>query len=545
MNEKGLIEQVLRVINKNYSNIYVIDILDDKVYAFDFTVANSLIIKNVNSYTDFIEVAKKFVHPDDLSSYFEALSLNKLEAAKEAGNDETKVKYRKLSEVGEYRWFVNIIDYLPFEGKRLIFMMSEDVNTRLVDSEEHSIKLESEVNNYKKELTNESESISNAIFQVNNLLDAGISTEGIVNISNTKDYINSVFKRVSEDHPELNKALINKMIYNTNNRRPAILIVDDSSIIRNSLKRIFDSDYEIVMAKNGQEAMDIIKSNFVTHESNDNIVGVLLDLLMPEVDGFQVLDYMKNHSLLTRIPVAIISGDETRDTRKKVYEYDIVDMLEKPFNTDVIRRRISKFINLYISSNNLTSLVNIQDEKIKSVKETNLLPIIDQVVDNVISTKESIYLSKMVRVLAVGISNKYPNYKLDGKYIDAIVKNAPLYNIGAIAMPDDMVITTDSIKKEIENGIVIIDNYIKDEYEKNVTSNIIKYSCEMFNGSGYPNQLKGNQIPIEAQITNVMVRIVNGKGVIPTVKSMMESNKYNPDILDVLNDIKKDLKDIS
>ncbi len=291
MNEKGLIEQVLRVINKNYSNIYVIDILDDKVYAFDFTVANSLIIKNVNSYTDFIEVAKKFVHPDDLSSYFEALSLNKLEAAKEAGNDETKVKYRKLSEVGEYRWFVNIIDYLPFEGKRLIFMMSEDVNTRLVDSEEHSIKLESEVNNYKKELTNESESISNAIFQVNNLLDAGISTEGIVNISNTKDYINSVFKRVSEDHPELNKALINKMIYNTNNRRPAILIVDDSSIIRNSLKRIFDSDYEIVMAKNGQEAMDIIKSNFVTHESNDNIVGVLLDLLMPEVDGFQVLDF--------------------------------------------------------------------------------------------------------------------------------------------------------------------------------------------------------------------------------------------------------------
>src|SRR5574344_780631 len=545
MNEKGLIEQVLRVINKNYSNIYVIDILDDKVYAFDFTVANSLIIKNVNSYTDFIEVAKKFVHPDDLSSYFEALSLNKLEAAKEAGNDETKVKYRKLSEVGEYRWFVNIIDYLPFEGKRLIFMMSEDVNTRLVDSEEHSIKLESEVNNYKKELTNESESISNAIFQVNNLLDAGISTEGIVNISNTKDYINSVFKRVSEDHPELNKALINKMIYNTNNRRPAILIVDDSSIIRNSLKRIFDSDYEIVMAKNGQEAMDIIKSNFVTHESNDNIVGVLLDLLMPEVDGFQVLDYMKNHSLLTRIPVAIISGDETRDTRKKVYEYDIVDMIEKPFNTDVIRRRISKFINLYISSNNLTSLVNIQDEKIKSVKETNLLPIIDQVVDNVISTKESIYLSKMVRVLAVGISNKYPNYKLDGKYIDAIVKNAPLYNICAIAMPDDMVITTDSIKKEIENGIVIIDNYVKDEYEQNVTSNIIKYSCEMFNGSGYPNQLKGNQIPIEAQITNVMVRIVNGKGVIPTVKSMMESNKYNPDILDVLNDIKKDLKDIS
>lgn len=130
MNESGLIEQVLRIINSNYSNIYVIDIQSDKVYSFGFTIANSLVIKDTITYTDFIEVAERFVHADELNAYFNALSLNNLEMEAQKGNSEIKVKYRKLCETGEYRWFVNIINYLPFEGRRLIFMMSEDINER-------------------------------------------------------------------------------------------------------------------------------------------------------------------------------------------------------------------------------------------------------------------------------------------------------------------------------------------------------------------------------------------------------------------------------
>lgn len=119
MNEKGLIEQVLRIINANYSNIYVIDIAEDKVYSFNFTIANSLTIKETMTYTDFVELATKFVHKEELNQYFAAISLNKLEIDASKGNSETKVKYRKLCETGEYRWFVNIINYLPFEGKNL------------------------------------------------------------------------------------------------------------------------------------------------------------------------------------------------------------------------------------------------------------------------------------------------------------------------------------------------------------------------------------------------------------------------------------------
>ena len=112
MNETGLIEQVSRIINANYSNIYVIDVIDDKVYRFDFTISNNLVIKEITTYTDFIEVAKRFVNAGDLSAYFDALSINKLELESQRGNNETKIKYRKLCETGEYKWFVNIINYL-------------------------------------------------------------------------------------------------------------------------------------------------------------------------------------------------------------------------------------------------------------------------------------------------------------------------------------------------------------------------------------------------------------------------------------------------
>lgn len=555
MNEKGLIEQVLRIINANYSNIYVIDIPSDKVYTFGFTVVNSLIIKDTMTYTDFIDVATKFVHKDELSDYFNALSLNNLEVEAQKGNSETKIKYRKLCETGEYRWFVNIINYLPFEGRKLIFMMSEDVNERLTDSEENTLKLESEIVDYKNKLNSETESISSAIFEINNLLENGASASSAVKIRDTKDYINSIFNRVSVDHPDLNKAILTKVATTTNYRKPVILIVDDSSIIRNSLKRIFANEYDIIMAKDGREAINLLEENVVNHSimsQGENIVAVLLDLVMPGCDGFAVLDYMKEHNLFASLPVAIISGDETRETRKKVYQYQIVDMLEKPFNTENIRRRISKIINLYMSSNKLQNIVEIQHEELKTNDTpTNdaIKKIVGNIVNNILNTKESTNLKKMVRILSLNLANKYPDYNIDSKKIDYMVNTCALYNIGSIAMSDDVVVTSQTIKESISYGLSIIDAFIVDDEERKVASNIIKYSCEMFNGSGYPNGIKGNEIPIEAQITNILVRLnqhTKSKSFATAIKNVTttEANKYNPDIIDVLKDSKKELKEI-
>lgn len=546
MNETGLIEQVSRIINANYSNIYVIDIQEDKTYKFDFTISNNLIIKEVITYTKFVSQAERFVNAKDLSKYFDALSLNKLELESQRGNNETKVKYRKLCEAGEYKWFVNIINYLPFEGKKLIFMMSEDISNRLIDIEEKTDLLETEVVDYKKKLDKETKSISDAIYMINHVLDKSDN-----NVA-TKQYINSVFDRVTQEHPELNNALMDRVIEVSNYKKPAILIVDDSSIIRNSLKRIFSNDYEVLFAKNGIEAINIISEKVLTDNitKKDNIVGVLLDLVMPEADGFEVLEFMKSNDLFSKIPVAIISGDETRETRKKVYQYEIVDMLEKPFNTENIRRRFGKIIKLYQSSNNLQNIVEVQNEELKNVNDNKSIElIINKIITNIETSKESMMLKRIVRLLCISLNNKYPKYNLSSNYIDNIVKSCALYNVGSIAISKDSVITNDSIKEEIEYGNILLKNYIKDTSHLNVAKNIIEYSFEMYNGTGYPNALKGNNIPIEAQITNISVKLLQNslsKSFNIAIKNILniENNKYNPDIIDVLNDCKKELKDV-
>ena len=99
-----------------------------------------------------------------------------------------------------------------------------------------------------------------------------------------------------------------------------ILVVDDSDIIRNLLKKMFNDEYEIITADDGQEALDIISKN-------NDLFGVLLDLNMPNVNGFAVLDYFKQNSLFSKIPVAIITGDDSKETIEKAFTYTIVDVL--------------------------------------------------------------------------------------------------------------------------------------------------------------------------------------------------------------------------
>ena len=120
--------------------------------------------------------------------------------------------------------------------------------------------------------------------------------------------------------------------------KKTILVVDDSNIIRNFVKRIFSDRYNVGTAENGEEAINIIKAN----QNNDFIETILLDLNMPKVDGFAVLDFMKENNLLSKMPVSIISGDSSKETIDRAYTYQIVDMLEKPFNDQSVKMVIEK-----------------------------------------------------------------------------------------------------------------------------------------------------------------------------------------------------------
>lgn len=119
-----------------------------------------------------------------------------------------------------------------------------------------------------------------------------------------------------------------------------ILVADDSEIIKNIIAKALADDYEVLKASNGREATDLI-----VQDKDREIVGLLLDLNMPGTDGFYVLNYFKNNNLFKRIPVSIISGDDSKETIDKAFTYEIVDLLNKPFGVDNIKNVVSKMEN--------------------------------------------------------------------------------------------------------------------------------------------------------------------------------------------------------
>lgn len=146
--------------------------------------------------------------------------------------------------------------------------------------------------------------------------------------------ITTVKEYLSDEEPQEKKQTPVGEQYQTK----TILIVDDSNIIRNFAKRIFDGQYSVGTAKDGQEAIDILEAN----KDNEFVVAMLLDLNMPRVDGFKVLEYMQDNNLFAKVPVSIISGDSTKETINKAYQYPIIDMLGKPFNDTDIKRVVEK-----------------------------------------------------------------------------------------------------------------------------------------------------------------------------------------------------------
>lgn len=122
--------------------------------------------------------------------------------------------------------------------------------------------------------------------------------------------------------------------------RNKIMIADDSPVITNFFTKIFRSEFEVIVAKNGQEVIELINK-----EENKNIVGLFLDLQMPIMNGYEVLDYFKENDLFKKIPVSIISGEDTEDGIKKAMSYEgVVDMIQKPFDSVSIKAIVDKTV---------------------------------------------------------------------------------------------------------------------------------------------------------------------------------------------------------
>lgn len=118
-----------------------------------------------------------------------------------------------------------------------------------------------------------------------------------------------------------------------------LLIVDDSSLITMFASKMFKDEYNVITAKDGKEAIEAVRNNF-----DSEFVGMFLDLNMPNFNGFEVLEIFKNHNLFNKIPVCILTGDDTKDSIDKVFNYPIVDVLNKPFSEKEIRASLEKMI---------------------------------------------------------------------------------------------------------------------------------------------------------------------------------------------------------
>lgn len=116
-----------------------------------------------------------------------------------------------------------------------------------------------------------------------------------------------------------------------------VLVVDDSDVVRSFIQKIFNGSFNVLIAHDGREAINIVNS-----DTENNIAAMLLDLNMPNVDGFAVLEYFKTNGLFNKIPVSIITGADTKDVIDRAFVYPIVDVLAKPFNERDVKRVIEK-----------------------------------------------------------------------------------------------------------------------------------------------------------------------------------------------------------
>lgn len=122
--------------------------------------------------------------------------------------------------------------------------------------------------------------------------------------------------------------------------KEALLVVDDSDLMQKFLEKVFSEKYQIIIANDGQEAIDVLKQGH-----NDKIMCMLLDLNMPNVNGFEVLDYLKANNIFEKIPVSIITGADSRETVTRAFTYPIIDMLSKPFTEVSVKTIVEKTVS--------------------------------------------------------------------------------------------------------------------------------------------------------------------------------------------------------
>lgn len=296
--------------------------------------------------------------------------------------------------------------------------------------------------------------------------------------------------------------------------RNTLLIVDDIDINREMLKFIFEEQFEIIEAEDGDMAIQLLEEN------SGQIALMFLDVVMPGKSGLDVLEYMVEKGYMDCIPVIIITGEASADTELKAYEYGASDIVYKPFTPKVVMRRAMNIIELFSHRIDIEKKLEKRTRQLREsrekLKKNNdfLVNALSSVVEfRSLESGEHIQRVKYYTgVLLKYLVKQYPEYELTEEDMELIVNASALHDLGKIAIPDSILLkpgklTNDEfeeIKKHTIYGCELLENFKQEEDDfYRYCYEICRYHHERYDGKGYPDKLSGDAIPIWAQVVSV------------------------------------------
>lgn len=343
-------------------------------------------------------------------------------------------------------------------------------------------------------------SIGGAIFREGNIEDAIASADRQMYIA--KNYKNMVVTEWDENGKKKEENSASEKL------KQQILIVDDSEINREILKEILKEDYRILEAANGEECLEQLE------RSGTGISLVLLDIVMPEMDGFEVLAAMNQNHWIEDIPVIMISSEDSDSYIRRAYEMGVSDYISRPFDAKIVYQRVLNMIKLYAKQRRLIRLVTRQIYE-KERNNRMMIGILSQIVEfrNGESGLHVIHINLITQLLLEQLVKKTGKYQLSWEDRLLIATASALHDIGKIGIDEKILNKPGKLTKEEFEimkthtliGAQMLDNLDMYRNEKllKLAHEICRWHHERYDGKGYPDGFVGEEIPISAQVVSL------------------------------------------
>lgn len=340
-------------------------------------------------------------------------------------------------------------------------------------------------------------------------------------------------------------------------RRQSVLIVDDSELNRKMLGQMLGSRFDIAEAASGEACLQLLEQNAT------GISIVLLDIHMPGIDGFTVLEEMNQKNLLEQIPVIMISSEDTVDAVRRAFDLGASDYISRPFDAKVVYQRIINTIQLYAKQRRLSAMAaDLAFEKERASRM--MIGILSQVVEkrNGESRDHVQRVAQLTSMLLVGLAQKTDRYPLTREMRRTIATAAALHDIGKMEICEDLLHKegplTEAERRTLQSHTLLGAQMLEEQPEcrddafARTAYNICRWHHERYDGGGYPDGLQGEQIPIEAQVVglaDVYERLVSRPvdGHARTHSEVVQMictgvcGAFNPLLLDCLQDMEAEI----